>query len=268
MENFTPEYITSFKNPKIQHIRDLLTSRKSREEQHVCVIEGVRLAEEAVNAPGQIAQMAVFSEKLSARGMELVNTLAKNGCQLIKVPQDLMARISATEADQGLLMVIETKLAAPPKTLEFVLILDELKDPGNMGTILRTAAAAGVQLLITTPGCVDVYAPKVMRAGMGAHFRLALAALDWTEISKLCQSQTPPLPLFLAEAAEGTPIWKLNLAQALGIIIGGEADGASAAARAAATGNAGIPMPGGSESLNAAIAAGILLFEVVRQRSA
>ncbi len=268
MEKFSPELITSFKNPKIQYIRELLNSRKSREEQRACVIEGVRLAEEAAQAAGQVVQMVVFSEKLSGRGMELVNTLSTNGCQVIKVPQELMARISDTESDQGLLLVIETKTTALPQKLEFVLILDELKDPGNMGTILRTAAAAGVQLLITTPGCVDVYAPKVMRAGMGAHFRLALATLDWPGISKLCQSQTPSLPLFLAEAAEGTPLWELNLAQPVGIIIGGEAEGASAAARAAATGSAIIPMPGGSESLNAAIAAGIFLFEAVRQRSA
>jgi len=266
MAQFSVEIITSIKNPKIQLVRDLLASRKSREEQNSCVIEGVRLAEEAVKA-GVVVQMVIYSESCSARGLELVATLNASSVSLIKVPDDLMAKISATETDQGLLLVVEPIINALPAQLDFVLILDEIKDPGNMGTILRTAAAAGVQLVITTPGCVDVYSPKVLRAGMGAHFTLPILTQTWDEIVNFWHAQPGSPGLYLAESSQGKKIWDIDLTRSMGIIVGGEANGASEEAKKYATEFVTIPMPGKSESLNAAIAAGIFLFEVVRQRS-
>ena len=230
------------------------------------MLEGVRLVEDAVKS-GAMPQMVVFSEGLSPRGLELVNSLQGQNIPVIKVPDDLMAKITATETDQGLLVVVAPKMHTLPTQLDFVLVLDEIKDPGNMGTILRTAAAAGVQLVIITPGCVDVYSPKVLRAGMGAHFALPLIAQTWDEITVLWKSQPGSPGLYLAEAAQGRKIWEVDFAKPMGIIIGGEANGASEAARKCATEFVTIPMPGRSESLNAAIAAGILLFEVVRQRA-
>ena len=266
MAQFSGEIITSIKNPKIQLVRELLTSRKSREEHNACVIEGVRLAEEAIKA-GAVVQMGIYSENLSARGLDLVASLNASKVSLIKVPDDLMAKISATKTDQGLLLVVEPILNALPAQLDFVLILDEVKDPGNMGTILRTAAAAGVQLVITTTGCVDVYSPKVLRAGMGAHFALPILTQTWDEIDNFWHAQPGSPGLYLAESSQGKKIWDIDLTRSMGIIVGGEANGASEEAKKCATEFVTIPMPGKSESLNAAIAAGILLFEVVRQRT-
>jgi TrmH family RNA methyltransferase len=129
---------------------------------------------------------------------------------------------------------------------------------------MRTASAAGVQALVTTPETTDVFAPKVVRAGMGAHFRLPVFSLGWKEIETL--ARTHNLALYLADAVGGRPLWDFDLRQPSGLVIGGEAEGASPEARQAVADVITIPMPGQAESLNAAIAAGIILFEFVRQR--
>jgi TrmH family RNA methyltransferase len=148
-----------------------------------------------------------------------------------------------------------------------VLVADALRDPGNLGTLLRTAAAAGVQAVFLAPGTVDAFAPKVLRGGMGAQFRLPVRNFTWDQIQSACSQPAEPLTLYLAEAGQGRPLWETNLRRPLALVVGSEADGATEAGLAAANGFISIPMPGKSESLNAAIAAGIILFEVVRQRS-
>ncbi len=262
----TPETITSFKNPKIQLVRELLASRKNREEHLACVIEGVRLSEEAVRS-GVLPETVFFTDELSARGMELLHSIPGSQTTFINIPPDLMKKVSATEADQGLMLVIPLQSSPTIGKVDFVLILDQVKDPGNTGTILRTASAAGAQAVIMAPGCVDPFSPKVLRSGMGAHFKLPIATLTWPEITDFCQRPGNDLTICLAEASSGTSMWTVDLQQPVAIVIGSEADGASAEAKQAANTVINIPMPGGSESLNASIAAGILLYEVVRQRS-
>ena len=148
-----------------------------------------------------------------------------------------------------------------------MLIVDNLRDPGNLGTILRTAAAGGVQAVMLTPGTTDPFAPKVVRAGMGAHFRLPILFKNWMDIRKMAfNPDSQPIPLYLAEAGAGPAPWELDLRSPVGFVLGGEAEGAGQESRAVVTGPVSIPMPGKFESLNAAVAAGILVFEVVRQR--
>ena len=121
--------------------------------------------------------------------------------------------------------------------------------------------------MIMAPGCVDPFSPKVLRSGMGAHFNIPVVTLTWPEITEFCQRPVNDLTICLAEASPGTNMWNVDLRQPVAIVIGSEADGASEEAKQAANTVINIPMPGGSESLNASIAAGILLYEVVRQRS-
>jgi TrmH family RNA methyltransferase len=147
--------------------------------------------------------------------------------------------------------------------LSFVFVPDQLRDPGNLGTMLRTAAAAGVQAVFCPPETADAFSPKVLRAGMGAQFRLPVHTLDWDAIT----SHLALLKVILADMEQGLPYTQADLRPPLALIVGGEAEGASAQAHRLASGFVHIPMPGGVESLNAAVAAGILLFEVVRQRS-
>ena len=258
--------ITSIHNPRIQRVRALLNQKSSREEEGLFVIEGVRLAEEAL-ASGQIPREVFISPELSQRGLQLMKDLHTLGSEVIEVTPQVMENLSATETSQGILLVLSQSMIPLPPQADFVLVLDQLRDPGNLGAILRSAAAAGVQVVFLPPGNTDAFAPKVVRAGMGAHFRLSINQRSWPDIIHYCkQVNTPPLRLLLAESGGGQSCWQADLRAPLALVIGGEADGASAEARQAVDELLNIPMPGKFESLNAAVAAGILLFEVVRQR--
>ena len=256
--------ITSVQNPRIKQVRALLHQRQERKERALCIIEGVRLIEEALLA-GWKPDFLLFSQQLSPRGRSLLHAFAAQGAEVEEIDSRLMKSLADTENPQGLLGVfpVTPTPLPPPPLMQFLLVLDQVRDPGNMGTLLRTAAAAGVQAVLLTPGSAEAYSPKVLRAGMGAQFRLPVHRMDFAAIQAL---YSPTLQFWLAEAARGTPCWRADLLPPLALVIGGEADGASPEARSACPHTITIPMPGESESLNAAIAAAILMFEVVRQR--
>lgn len=255
--------ITSLHNPKIQQIRALIGRKQARDEARAFVVEGVRLAEETL-AAGWRPSLVLVSSELNERGRAVVAEFSNQGVEVEKVDSHLFDSFSDTETSQGLLVVLSQHILAIPEPLDFVLIADRVRDPGNLGTLLRSAAAAGVQAVLLGPGTVDVFSPKVVRSGMGAHFRLPIYNLDWQAMLKICH---PRLKIYLAEAESGTTCWQLDLRQPVALVVGGEADGAGPEARQAADGQVKIPMPGKSESLNAAVAASILMFEIVRQRA-
>ncbi len=258
--------ITSSHNSKVAHVRALLNRREERDASHQFVVEGVRLTEEGL-ITGIKPDLVFFSSDLSARGRQIVEAYQSQKTDVEELSPAVLQQISSTETSAGLLAVFSKPTIPFPKPLTFLVIADALRDPGNLGTLLRTAIAAGVQGIALTPTCVDVFSPKVVRSGMGAHFRLPLQTLDWDEIRSVCQSQPEPLRLLLAEAENATSCWDMDLRIPLALIIGSEAEGATPKARKAADELIAIPMPGKSESLNAAVAAAILIFEVVRQRS-
>ncbi len=256
--------ITSAQNPKIKWLRQLQSSSRERREAGLFVAEGVRLLEEAL-AAGWQAQAVFCLEALEPRLQAVVDGFVARGAALETVAPHVLAAASDTETPQGALAVLQLAQPQPPAQLDFVFIPDQVRDPGNLGTMLRTAAAANVGAVLLPPGGVDPYSPKVLRSGMGAHFRLPLLALEWPQIEALVgQFQ---LQVYLAEAGRGVAYTAADLRRPLALVIGGEAEGAGAQARQLATQCVYIPMPGGSESLNAAVAAGLLLFEVARQRS-
>jgi RNA methyltransferase, TrmH family len=257
--------ISSPQNSKIRLVRALMGRRKEREENRAFVVEGVRLLEEAFPAGWQ-PQFLLFSEGLSGRGRETVDAYAGQGVEINQVPPHILDSVSDTEASQGVLAVFALPEPEIPPAIDFLLIADGLRDPGNLGTLLRTASAAGVQAVAVTPGTTDPFAPKVVRAGMGAHFRLPVFHLSWQQIDELREKHS--LSLYLADAEGGQPAWKLDLRKPCGLVVGSEAEGASSEARRLVDGIVTIPMPGAAESLNAAIAASIILFEFVRQRHA
>jgi RNA methyltransferase, TrmH family len=257
--------ITSPHNPRLVRVRALLEKRKQREAEQAFVVEGVRLAEEAL-AAGWQPELVLYSEQLSERGRAVAQGFAQLGAEAWELSPRLMDSLADTESPQGLLAVFPARRLPLPEPLDFVLICDNLRDPGNLGTLLRSAAAAGAQAALLSPGTTDAFAPKVLRAGMGAHFRLPVYALAWAEIRALCKEGNSPMRIFLAEAAEGAACWDLDLRAPLALMVGSEAEGATPEALALADQPITIPMPGKSESLNAAVAASVLLFEVVRQR--
>jgi TrmH family RNA methyltransferase len=254
--------ITSAQNPKLKLVRALMGRPKERRAAGAFAAEGMRLVEEAL-AAGWPFRFVLAGETLNARGRELVKKLEAKNVEVEQVTDALLNSISETETSQGILAVLDHSLLPIPHSLDFILVLDQIRDPGNLGTLLRTAAAAGVQAVLLPPETTDAFAPKAVRAGMGAHFRLPVHARTWEEIRQF--SESAGLKILLADM-DGASCWQTDLRVPLALIVGGEAEGAGEQARRLAHDKISIPMPGGSESLNAAIAGAILILEVVRQR--
>lgn len=257
--------ITSTQNPKIQKIRSLIAQSKERKKTNQFVIEGVRLCEEAMQADWEF-EYILFSDNLSERGQEIIRLATQKTIPVDEIPFDLMKKIADTEYPQGIICVLYQKHQELPENPDFVLICDSIKDPGNLGIILRSANAAQAQTVIVSPNSTDIFSPKVVRAGMGAHFHMPILQLDWYEIEEICKNPFHSLKTIIASANATTSLWQLDLTQPTAIIIGSEATGPCPEAQQLADQMIKIPMPGSSESLNAAIAASIILFEVVRQR--
>jgi len=254
--------ITSAHNPKVQLVRALLGRAKERQNQGAFVAEGVRLVEEAL-ASGWTMQYALHGPHLAGRAQSLLDAMTEAGVELVPVSAEVMQSISETETSQGVLAVLGHRLLSLPEPLTFALVLDTVRDPGNLGSLLRTAAAAGVQAAFLSPGTADAFAPKVVRSGMGAHFHLPIRTLGWEAIRQNLRG----LQVFLADAAAETSCFQADFRSPLALIVGGEAEGASSAGRRLAQEQVCIPMPGRAESLNAAAAGAILIYEVVRRRT-
>ena len=254
--------ITSSQNPKLKLVRALAGRPKERREAGAFLAEGARLVEEAL-AAGWPIRFALYAQGLSERPAQVVEALVRAGVETESVEAGLFNSVSETESSQGILAVLELAALSAPKKPTFTLILDKIRDPGNLGTLLRSAQAAGVDLVLIPPETSDPFAPKVVRSGMGAHFRLPILRADWDEI----RARLGKTPVYLAETENAIPCWQADFKSALALVVGGEAEGASPEARELASQNVVIPMPGGMESLNAAVAGSVLMFEVVRQRS-
>lgn len=254
--------ITSNQNSKIKLIRTLLGRSKERREAGAFVIEGVRLIEEAANSNCEF-QFVLYDGSLSERGKLQVESLRLKGVDVEEVSANVMQSLSETEASQGILAVLSNFLFPIPSSLNFILIPDQIRDPGNLGTLLRSAAATGVQAVLIPPETTDAFAPKVLRAGMGAHFKLPIHSMSWAEIYQVIK--LAGLQVLIADM-NGESCWEMDLTKPVALVIGSEADGASESARKIANGKIKIPMIGEIESLNAGVAGSVLMFEVVRQR--
>ncbi len=259
--------ITSTHNPKLKLVRALQGRAKERREAGAFVIDGVRLVEEAVISNWGF-RFALYDETLNERGRSQVESLKSRGVDVEEVSTLLMKSLSETETPQGILAVLEFAQLPIPNYPNFILIPDKIRDPGNLGTLLRSAAAAGVQAVLLPPETTDAFAPKVLRSGMGAHFHLPIHSMSWDEIGRFIEGSAshPRLQVFLADM-DGQSCWETDLRQPVALIIGSEAKGASDSARKLAKAKITIPMNANIESLNAGAAGSVLMFEVVRQRS-
>ena len=272
--------ITSSQNPKLKLVRALLGRAKERREAGAFVAEGVRLVEEAVNSNWGF-RFVLYDETLSERGRSQVESLKSRGIEVEMVAAHVMKSLSETESPQGILAILDYSPLSIPHSLNFLLIPDQIRDPGNLGALIRSADAAGVDAALIPPETTDPFAPKVVRAGMGAHFRLPILSMGWEEIRQLLAGSAshltrqdesnpsgathPRMRVMLADM-EGESCWETDLRRPLALIVGGEAEGASEQARRLASQKISIPMAGRTESLNAAAAGSVLMFEVVRQR--
>ncbi len=256
--------ITSSQNPRIQQVRKLIAQKKERDESGFYVLEGVRLIEEAMKKK-EHCRLLLYTDPLSPRAEALVRSFVDQGVDTEEIAAQLMKTISDTESPQGVLAVMEMTKPVIPDKLDFIIIVDAIRDPGNLGTMIRTAAAAAADILILTPGCADPYAPKVLRSAMGTHFMIPMVQMDWSEIAAKMKT-IPDLQVLASIMDGGKSCRDYDLCKPTALIIGSEANGISRTAQDISDGKIFIPMPGNIESLNAAMAAGILIFEVVRQR--
>ena len=251
--------ITSTQNERVKAIRSL-ARRRVRQREGRFTVEGSRLVDEMVRA-GIRPALVFYTEAWAgtAAGQRLLPALgqAEGGNWLVS--EAVLAACADTQTPQGVLAVVPF-VNLPPRP-GLILVLDQVRDPGNLGTILRTAEAAGAGQVLLAPGTVDVYNPKVVRGAMGAHFRLPVATLEWPAISQRVTGRA----VWLADATGEVAYDAVDWTQPAALIVGGEATGAGEEATALATGRVSIPMAGGAESLNAAMAATVLLFEAARQ---
>ena len=244
------ERITSRKNPFLQQVKKLLSSRKEREKAGLFVSDGLKLLKEAA-AFCESLETVILSEGVEAEIPE--------GVRLIRVPRDVMASISPMETPQGALFLCRI----PPKK-EFIpnqgmLLLDGLQDPGNVGTILRTADALDIQVVLLE-GCADPWSHKVVRSSMGAVFRREVWQTTWEEAEKACRQAGIPIGV-TALSHRAKDIRSADLSS-MAVVIGSEGQGVRKEILESADRELIIPMNPHCESLNAAVAATICMWQM------
>jgi TrmH family RNA methyltransferase len=248
-------------------IRDLKL-RRGRERRGLALAEGVRLVEEALAAGVELRGAAVSPAlEASGRGQALKRALVARGVRLDEMSETDLAALADTEQPQGVVAVIEPRRwtlgdIAPGRP---VLVLDGVQDPGNVGTMLRTALGLGAGGVVALPGTAELTNPKVVRSTMGALFRLPSVAARADELVPWVRERGAEI--WVAEA-DGAPITEARPTAPGGValVVGNEGAGVSAALESAADRRVAIPLAPGAESLNVGVAAGILLYEVVRGR--
>ena len=242
--------ITSRKNPLLQQVKKLFSSRKEREIAGLFAADGTKLLQEAVRFCPDL-DTVILSDGVEAD--------VPSHVRLIRVPEDVMASISPMEAPQGAVFLcrLPQKEAFVPKAP--MLLLDGIQDPGNLGTMLRTADALNVPVVLLE-GCADPYSHKVVRSSMGAVFRTPVVQSTWEEVSvALCAAGIPVAVTALSDRAKD--IRQADV-KAMAVVIGSEGRGVRSEILASADRELIIPMNGHCESLNAAVAASIVLWQM------
>ncbi|NJD02226.1 MAG: RNA methyltransferase [Ruminiclostridium sp.] len=261
--------ISSNKNPVFKEIISL-KNRRDREEKGLYYVEGLRIVEEALNGNADIAGIAI-SEEFAADSR---NTGILSRIEVLKVKSylftsKLFKEITDTETPQGILAIMGIRKHELKHGLDkngLYVIMYSIRDPGNLGTIIRTADAAGFSGVILSKGCVDLYNPKVLRSTMGSVFHIPVyQAGDISEMIKLLKSNTIRILVSHLEGKVG--LFETDMSLGAALVIGSEAEGVCEELRASADVLVRIPMFGKAESLNASVAAGVMIYEAVRQRS-
>jgi RNA methyltransferase, TrmH family len=260
--------ITSNQNSIVKEIKSL-KNRRDREEKSLFFVEGVRIVEEAIKENADVRYSVLTEDFIScAENADLPGKLEKMGCRNYIVSDKLFKEISDTETPQGILAVIGMKqqdLESMVIKDSLFVILDSLRDPGNMGAIIRTADAAGFTGVLISRGCVDVYNPKVLRSTMGSIFHIPVFYCE-DIIAAIKSIKGKGIKIYASHLMGESSIFETDMTAGTAIIVGSEAEGISSEAAAAADMLVSIPMCGRAESLNASVAAGIIMYEAVRQR--
>jgi len=249
-------------NPAFKALAKLAGSAAERKRRGLSVIEGAHLVEAFLDAGHAVAQLFVSRE--AARSGAHAALLARaRGAEAMELSDALFGSVSGVESPAGILAVVPTPAGRPvPPGARFCLALEDIQDPGNVGTLLRSAAAAGVEHVLLSPTCAFAWSPKVLRAGQGAHF--ALNIVEGADLAAFLAGFRGTSVALCGEAKAS--LYDADLRGPVAFLVGNEGAGLSPALEKAASVRARIPMPGRAESLNAGVAGSIALFEAVRQR--
>lgn len=242
--------ITSRKNPVLQQVKKLLSSKKAREEAGLFVADGTKLLQEAVRyCPG--LETVILSDGVEVQVPQSV--------RLIRVPEDVMASISPMATPQGALFLCRLPEKQPFVPSRGMLLLDGIQDPGNLGTILRTADALDIPVALLE-GCADPYSHKVVRSSMGAVFRTQVVQAEWQEVKEACAAAGIPVGVTaLSQRAKDLRQAELK---SMAVVIGSEGQGVRQEILDSADAELIIPMNPHCESLNAAVAATIVMWQM------
>ena len=252
--------IISRENSKILHASKLLRDKEYRRAQGEFVIEGLKIIKEALLSGAQLS-MVFADEQTMALQNVLVNELYNAGAEILCVTGDLISRISDVKTPQGIAAVCAmNKKGASPFMGERVIVLEDIRDPGNLGTVIRTADAFSIDSVALLSQTVDLYNPKVLRATMGSVFRVNVFLTSVRDLCSYCDGQKIPL-YGAALSSDCQSIDKIDLSKAA-VIIGNESCGISDGMKLHCDKMLKIPMQGNAESLNAAVAASIIMWEM------
>lgn len=254
--------VTSRQNPRLRDAARLVASSRDRRKAGRCVLEGDHLIgvyQRSIGAPEFLLLVDEMRDdpRLAALAAHMP------AADVATVPAALFAQISTLPAAVGALAVIATPSGTAPAPARFHLLLDDLQDPGNVGTILRTAAAAGVEQVLLSKHCAFAWSPKVLRAGQGAHF-LTTIVEDVDLVAWATRFREDGGHVLATLPREGVDLYDVAMRWPLAVAVGNEGAGLSAPLLAQADLRVTIPMRGEVESLNAAAAAAVVLFEIVR----
>jgi TrmH family RNA methyltransferase len=253
--------ITSRDNPRLKEAVRLIASSRERRKARRCVLEGEHIVAAYCRRYGAAETLLIAETALDRPAVRALQAAVPAARTLVVTPS-AWAEFSQLPAAVGALAVVATPTSHFERAADFCLLLEDVQDPGNVGSILRSAAAAGVAQVFLSAQCAFAWSPKVLRAGQGAHFHLEIYEdidlVAWVRGYEGRTAATVP--------AGGEPLYSADLSDPIAIAVGNEGAGLSTALRAAASFEVTIPMPGDFESLNAAAAAAICLFECVRQR--
>jgi TrmH family RNA methyltransferase len=252
--------ITSRDNPRLKEAARLIHSSRDRRKAGRCVLEGAHLVAAYRARYGPPETLIIVETGLDRPEVGALRAGVAEARTLI-VSERVWTDLAQIPSGVVVLAVVPTPQRTVERAGDFCLLLEDVQDPGNVGAILRSAAAAGVEQVFLTGQCAFAWSPKVLRAGQGAHFHLEICE----DVDAAGWARGYRGRVVAAVAQGGESLFTADLAGPLAIAIGNEGTGLSAALRAAAALRVTIPMPGGFESLNAAAAAAICLFECVRR---
>lgn len=256
--------ITSKENEFIKHVKKL-KDKKYRDMNNEYVIEGIKLVAEAIQEKAPIKQIILCDdcEKNAMIPKELMYEIAKNEC--IYVTEKIFKYLSEVQTPQGISAIIERKSKDTEidYTQDVIVALDDVQDPGNLGTILRTVDSIGLTQILVSKGTADAYNPKVVRSTMGAIFRVKIIECEDLK-QTLKEVKKHKFKIVVSSLQAQNTIYNINYNKKI-IVIGNEANGVEAEIQELADEKVKIPMLGKTESLNASVATGIILYEYVRQ---